>query len=334
MPRPRNSSPTLSLPQVIARRIRQGFSPGRGQPCAADARIQAYLDRTLAGTGQVPRLPLNTFALDQAGLARELSLPLNKDSYTSPLLKSYRLRNGVLHNPASDRRTTKGVFHVAEGGLPIPDDKLAVPKVAFARMLKLALNPPRELLRLPRQQDRDQRGGAGNERHRQRRARTDAPAQSSAQRVEIAVQAQRELLGVALVIVDALVLFVQADGLHDQVAHAQRHEVAVELIEATSDVQLKALTQGEIDAGFMLHAPGLMPGAATRLQRLSLATRSDLTIEAQISAPGATWIDRQLLAEEATLSGSGFGAEVREAMDCRVEHLASEGLARRQGQRV
>jgi type IV secretory pathway VirD2 relaxase len=69
-------------------------------------------------------------------------------------------------------------------------------------------------------------------------------------------------------------------------------------------------------------------------QRLSLATRSDLTIEAQVTAPGATWIDRQLLAKEVALSGSGFGAEVREAMDRRVEHLASEGLAHRQGQRV
>ena len=33
-------------------------------------------------------------------------------------------------------------------------------------------------------------------------------------------------------------------------------------------------------------------------KRLSLATRSDLTIEAQITAPGATWIDRQLLARD------------------------------------
>jgi type IV secretory pathway VirD2 relaxase len=69
-------------------------------------------------------------------------------------------------------------------------------------------------------------------------------------------------------------------------------------------------------------------------RRSSLATRSDLTIEAQVTAPGATWIDRQLLAKEAALSGSGFGAEVREAMDRRIEHLAGEGLARRQGQRV
>ena len=69
-------------------------------------------------------------------------------------------------------------------------------------------------------------------------------------------------------------------------------------------------------------------------KRSSLATRSDLTIEAQVTAPGATWIDRQLLAREATLSRNGFGAEVREAMDRRVEHLAGEGLVRRQEQRV
>ena len=69
-------------------------------------------------------------------------------------------------------------------------------------------------------------------------------------------------------------------------------------------------------------------------QRLSLATRSDLTIETQISAPGATWIDRQLLAKDPALSGGGFGAEVREAMDRRIDHLARNGMAERQGQRV
>jgi type IV secretory pathway VirD2 relaxase len=68
--------------------------------------------------------------------------------------------------------------------------------------------------------------------------------------------------------------------------------------------------------------------------RLSLATRSDLTIESQISAPGATWIDRQLLARDPALSAGGFGAEVREAMDRRIDHLAQQGMAERQGQRV
>ncbi len=68
--------------------------------------------------------------------------------------------------------------------------------------------------------------------------------------------------------------------------------------------------------------------------RLSLATRSDLSIEAQVTANGATWLDRQLLAREPAISGGGFGADVREAMDRRVDHLVEEGLARHQGQRT
>jgi len=61
-------------------------------------------------------------------------------------------------------------------------------------------------------------------------------------------------------------------------------------------------------------------------KRLSLATRSDLTIEAQIAAPGATWLDRQLLAKESALSAGGFGAEVREAMDRRINYLVEQNL--------
>jgi type IV secretory pathway VirD2 relaxase len=85
-----------------------------------------------------------------------------------------------------------------------------------------------------------------------------------------------------------------------------------------------------------------MPGAIVEVRayedaggrkRLSLATRSDLPIEAQVTASGATWLDRQLLASEPA-AGGGFGAEVRDAMERRIDHLASEGLARRQGQRV
>ncbi len=68
--------------------------------------------------------------------------------------------------------------------------------------------------------------------------------------------------------------------------------------------------------------------------RLALATRSDLSIEAQVTATGATWLDRQLLAREPAITGGRFGAEVRDAMERRVERLIEEGLARRQGQRI
>jgi type IV secretory pathway VirD2 relaxase len=69
-------------------------------------------------------------------------------------------------------------------------------------------------------------------------------------------------------------------------------------------------------------------------RRLSLATRSDLSISEQVTASGATWLDRQLLAEDPPLSGGDFGAQVRAAMEARVDHLVEEGLARRQGQRI
>jgi hypothetical protein len=69
-------------------------------------------------------------------------------------------------------------------------------------------------------------------------------------------------------------------------------------------------------------------------KRLSLAVRSDLAIEAQVFAAGATWLDRQLTAREPLPMGSGFGAEVLQAMDRRTDHLIEQGLAVRQGQRV
>ena len=61
--------------------------------------------------------------MERHGIARMLSLPPDQDEFKSSILSSYRVHQGVCHNPASDRRTTEGVFHVAEGGLPVPADK-------------------------------------------------------------------------------------------------------------------------------------------------------------------------------------------------------------------
>lgn len=126
--------------------------------CPADARIQAFLDSYLSDVmpGGAPRIPVNTFVLDRPGLARVMSLPPTEDSLTSAYLHSYRVPQGILHNPKSDRRTTKGIFHIAEGGLPIPADKIAVPKNTFALLLSAALRPPDDLLSLPFTADQDQ----------------------------------------------------------------------------------------------------------------------------------------------------------------------------------
>jgi hypothetical protein len=69
-------------------------------------------------------------------------------------------------------------------------------------------------------------------------------------------------------------------------------------------------------------------------KRLSLSTRSDLAIEEQVAASGATWLDRQLVAREPIATGGGFGNEVREAMDRRVDYLVEQGLAAREGHRI
>ena len=119
--------------------------------CPVDQRIQDFLDDYLADSGceQHPVLPSNTLILDRHGVARELSLPAESDYFESEFVKSYRVSQGVLHNTSRDRRTTAGSFHIAEGGLPIPGDKKAVPKIAYARLLCEALNPPDDLLTIP-----------------------------------------------------------------------------------------------------------------------------------------------------------------------------------------
>lgn len=70
-------------------------------------------------------------------------------------------------------------------------------------------------------------------------------------------------------------------------------------------------------------------------RRVAMAVRSDFTIEQQVTATGATWLDRQAIAREpAALGGGGFGAEVREALGRRAEHLIEQGLAERQNRGV
>ena len=70
-------------------------------------------------------------------------------------------------------------------------------------------------------------------------------------------------------------------------------------------------------------------------RRVALAVRSDLDLLHQVNASGATWLDRQSIAREpVALSDGGFGAEVRQAMRQRAEHLVREGLAEQQDRRV
>ena len=116
-----------------------------------DKRIQNFIDDYLK---DVPvtfscRLPHNTFVLNQKGIARELSMPPNANIYENEYVTSYRLKQGILNNPIKDKRTTQGTFHIVEGGLPVPMDKIEVPRITFSHLLNAAFNPSDSLKILP-----------------------------------------------------------------------------------------------------------------------------------------------------------------------------------------
>lgn len=75
---------------------------------------------------------------------------------------------------------------------------------------------------------------------------------------------------------------------------------------------------------------------AGRNRQASVRVLSVLDLEKQISADGATWLDRRLVTSDAAdLAPTGFGRQVREAMDQRREHHIEHGDAtRRQDGRV
>jgi type IV secretory pathway VirD2 relaxase len=121
-------------------------------------------------------------------------------------------------------------------------------------------------------------------------------------------------------------------GLHDELAgtayaiidgaDGRTHHIRFADLDMTGDAQ----------PGSIVELRAWQDAKAAR--RLSLATRSDLQLEAQITAPGATWLDRELVARDPTPTAGGFGAEIRDAMARRSVHLVAEGVARRQGGRV
>ncbi|MEJ0066207.1 MAG: DUF3363 domain-containing protein [Caulobacteraceae bacterium] len=100
------------------------------------------------------------------------------------------------------------------------------------------------------------------------------------------------------------------------------HHLSLPHLEATTDAPVGAVVETR-----------WLEGRKGRM--LVLAVRSDLSLEQQISADGATWLDRQLLGQgSAGRVDEGFGAEVGAALDRRSRHLETLGLARRTGGRM
>ncbi|MDM0037410.1 DUF3363 domain-containing protein [Variovorax sp. J22G21] len=84
--------------------------------------------------------------------------------------------------------------------------------------------------------------------------------------------------------------------------------------------------------------PDLLSRALIHDARLAggviLELRSHLTIEQQVRAQGATWLDHQIVGSGRELSQNGFGAQVRGALRDRMNFLVEQGLAERRGPRV
>src|SRR5690606_14833319 len=66
-------------------------------------------------------------------------------------------------------------------------------------------------------------------------------------------------------------------------------------------------------------------------RQASVRVVSTFDLEKQIGADGVTWLDRKLVSPDASdLTPSGFGQQVRDAMDQRRDHHIAEGDATRQ----
>lgn len=62
--------------------------------------------------------------------------------------------------------------------------------------------------------------------------------------------------------------------------------------------------------------------------------KSHQPIERQARVIGATWLDQQLIGGGQGIGESGFGGEVKNALQQRADFLEEQGLAERRGQRI
>nr|WP_304304822.1 DUF3363 domain-containing protein [Pseudacidovorax intermedius] len=148
-------------------------------------------------------------------------------------------------------------------------------------------------------------------------------------------------------IVDRNILAVARDGIYTPASHrAQLVQTGDRDPETTVEIhvrRLEALRRSGIveriaDGAWTVPSDLLRQArehGALKMPRRAVLLRSHLSIEQQVRAIGATWLDRGLVAGDmARPAVQGFGAQVREAMRQRVEFLIGQGLAERRGQRV
>lgn len=145
--------------------------------------------------------------------------------------------------------------------------------------------------------------------------------------------------------VDRNILTASKDGIYSTASHvAQLNQAGDPDPQATVEAHVRRLEALRRTRVVDRMADGLWKIPADLMQKASqhdaqkttghvIQLRSHLPIEQQVRAIGATWLDRSLVVDGGVAS-RGFGAQVRDAMQARVDFLAEQGLAQRRGQRV
>lgn len=125
---------------------------------------------------------------------------------------------------------------------------------------------------------------------------------------------------------------------HDPTASAAFAETHVRRLEAMR--RLGAGVERQPDGTWIVASDHLEQAAGyeraqARWSPVTIETLSALPLDQQVSAEGATWIDRELVADApAIVRDAGFGREVRRALDRRRQWLVDQELARQEGDRI
>jgi type IV secretory pathway VirD2 relaxase len=125
---------------------------------------------------------------------------------------------------------------------------------------------------------------------------------------------------------------------HDPTARQAFAEAHVRRLEAMRRAGVGVVRETD---GIWIIAPGHLERAAAferaqaRRAPVVVETLSTLPLEHQAFAEGATWLDRELVADSPTITrDAGFGREVREALARRRQWLIEQELARAEQDRV
>ena len=125
---------------------------------------------------------------------------------------------------------------------------------------------------------------------------------------------------------------------HDPTATAAFVEAHVRRLEAMR--RLSGAVTREPDGTWIIAPDHLERAAAHEMRRaggrpVAIETLSAWPLERQVEAEGATWLDRELVADAPVpLREAGFGRELRRALERRRQWLIEQGFARTEGDRI